>query len=74
MTFGVVYMLYTIVGVPSSHGKLGLFVYLYTLFAAISGRLFLGRKIKREQHRLIAISAVFLLALQVLLGIYSFVL
>ncbi|MDI3475387.1 MAG: hypothetical protein PWQ79_1398 [Thermococcaceae archaeon] len=74
LTLGVAYMLYTIGGVPSSHGKLGLFVYLYVLFAATSGKLFLGRKLKREQHRLIAITAVLLLALQILFGLYLYVL
>lgn len=74
LTLGVAYMLYTIGGVPSSHGRLGLFVYLYTLFAAFSGRLFLGRKIKREQHRVIAAIAILLLALQILFGLYLYVL
>ncbi|MCO6042092.1 hypothetical protein [Thermococcus alcaliphilus] len=74
LTIGVAYMLYIVGGVPSIHGKFGLFVYLYVLFAAMSGRLFWGRKIKRNTHKLIALSAVLLLSLQILLALYLYVL
>ncbi|MBP1911076.1 hypothetical protein [Thermococcus stetteri] len=74
LTSGVAYMVYLVGGIPSSHGKFGIFVYACLLFAGLSGRLFLGGKLKRGQHRIIAISAVLLLVLQVLMGLYSFVL
>ncbi len=74
LTLGVAYMLYTVGGVPSSHGKLGILVYTYLLLTAGSGRLFIRRKIGRGKHRGLAITALLLFLLQLLLGIYSFVL
>ena len=74
LTVGVAYMLYTVGGVPSSHGRFGLFVYTYVLLAAASGRLFWGRKLKRNTHKMIALSAVLLLSLQILLALYLYVL
>ncbi|WP_297091658.1 hypothetical protein [Thermococcus sp.] len=74
LTAGVAYMLYTVVGVPSAHGRFGLFVYAYVLFAAASGRLFWGRKLTRNTHKMIALSAVLLLFLQILAALYLYVL
>jgi hypothetical protein len=74
LTVGVAYMLYTIGGVPSGHGRFGIFVYIYVLFAATSGRLFWGRGIKRSTHKLTALSAVSLLFLQILLALYLYAL
>ncbi|WP_048147828.1 hypothetical protein [Palaeococcus ferrophilus] len=69
LTIGVAYMLYTVGGVPSLHGKFGLFVYFYVLLTALSGRAFLARKLRRNQHKVIAIVAILLLVLQVLYGL-----
>jgi len=74
LTVGTAYMIYIVGGVPSAHGKFGLFVYIYVLFATASGRLFLGRKIKRSTHKLIASSAVLLLLFQILSALYLYVL
>ncbi len=74
LTLGVAYMLYTVGGVPSTHGKLGILVYTYLLLTAASGGLFIRRKIDRGKHRGLAITALLLFLLQLLLGIYSFVL
>ncbi|MPW39743.1 hypothetical protein GBV73_08690 [Thermococcus sp. 101 C5] len=48
--------------------------YKHALFAATSGRLFWGRKIKRNTHKLIALSAVLLLTIQIMLALYLYVL
>jgi len=74
LTAGVVYTLYTIGGAPSTHGRVGLFVYVYTLFVAFSGRAFLGGKVKRKHHRLPGGTAILLLVLQTLFALYSYVL
>ena len=74
LTVGIAYMLYTVGGLPSAHGRFGLFVYAYVLFAAVSGRLFWGRKVDRKTHRLIASSAALLLFLQILAALYLYVL
>ncbi|ACJ16363.1 Protein of unknown function DUF420 [Thermococcus onnurineus NA1] len=74
LTVGISYMFYTIGWVPSTHSRLGLFVYVYVLLTVLSGRAFLGRKITREQHKFLAMIAVLLLMLQILFGLYNYVL
>ena len=74
LTLSVAYMLSITGGIQSTHGALGIFTYLLILFTAFSGRLFLGRKLSRGTHRAMAVFSVLLLALQILLGIYSFLL
>ncbi|NJE85904.1 hypothetical protein E3E23_08725 [Thermococcus sp. CX2] len=73
LTIGIGYMLYTTRAL-SPHGALGLFVYLYLLLTALSGRAFLARKITRNRHKRLAMIAVLLLTLQILLAVYSFLL
>lgn len=45
LTIGIGYMLYT-TRVLSSHGALGLFVYIYLLLTALSGRAFWQEKLQ----------------------------
>jgi len=69
LTIGVSYMIYKIGGVPSLHGKLGLLIYVYVLFAALSGKLVLKGKLTRDHHKLLAATAVILLVLEILFGV-----
>ncbi|NJE26533.1 hypothetical protein E3E22_07875 [Thermococcus sp. MV5] len=73
LTVGVVYMIYNVGGVPLVHGKMGLFVYFYIILTALSGRLFFARKITKNQHKFLAITAVTLLILQIVFALYNFV-
>ncbi|USH00122.1 hypothetical protein K1720_01150 [Thermococcus argininiproducens] len=73
LTVGIAYMVYNVRGFPSIHGKVGFFVYFYVLFTALSGRLFFAKKITRNQHKFLAITAVTLLVLQILFALYNFV-
>jgi len=74
MTIAIGIMLYWARGIPSFHGKLGILIYIYILGTAFSGRLFLKGKIKRSTHKALAISSIFLFTMQILFGIYTYVL
>lgn len=74
LTIGVAYMLYTVGGVRTPHGALGLVIYAYVVLTAFSGKLFLKGKLSRNTHRAIALSAILLLFLQIAMGLYLFVL
>jgi len=73
-TLAVVLMLYQSGGLPTIHGKVGFSVYLFILVTALSGRLFLGRRLTRNQHRALAFSAIPLLLFMILYGLSTFVL
>ena len=78
-TLAVSIMIYESKGLPTVHGKLGFSVYLFIIAAVISGRLFLrrtsllGKKIRRNEHKIIVILAVLLLAFMILNGLITFV-
>ena len=73
-TLAVAIMVYESRGLPTIHGRLGFAVYLFVLATVLSGRLFLGGKIRRNQHRALAYSAIFLFIFQILHGLFTFVL
>ncbi|AHF79810.1 hypothetical protein [Thermococcus paralvinellae] len=73
-TVAIIYMIHITGGVSSTHGKVGILIYFYVLFTALSGKAFLMRKISRKQHQYLAIIAILLIILQILIGTYTFIL
>ncbi len=69
LTLGVAYMLYTVGGVPSSHGRFGLFTYFIILTALATGFLFRGRRLRREHHRFATGLAIALLVVELIYGL-----
>jgi len=73
-------MIYKSRGLPSIHGRAGFSVFLGILFSVTSGRLLLkrtsvlGKKMKRNQHKIIALAALALLGFQIVNGLLTFVL
>lgn len=76
-TLAVSLMIYESRGLPSIHGRVGFSVFLGILLSVTSGRLFfertsvLGKKMKRNQHKIIALTAVALLGFQIMNGLFS---
>jgi len=72
-------MIYESRGLPSIHGRVGFSVFLGILLSVASGRLFfertsiLGKRMKRNQHKIIALAAVALLGFQIMNGLLTFV-
>lgn len=72
-TLAVALMINESGGLPTVHGKFGFSVYLAILMTALSGKLFFGKKITRNQHKFPAFLAMFLLLLMILHGAFTFV-
>ncbi|WP_297490262.1 hypothetical protein [Thermococcus sp.] len=62
-------MLHTVGGVPSSHGRFGLFTYFVVLTTLATGFLFRARTLKRKHHRFTAGLATALLLIELIYGI-----
>ncbi len=69
LSFGVILMIYLLRGLWGFHCYFGLFVYVFSLFVLLSGKLFMGRKIKRSVHKAFGILVLVLLLIQCVLGI-----
>jgi len=72
-TLAVAMNVYTYGGLPSTHGRVGFSIYLFVLATALSGKLFLGGKLRRNQHRALAFIAIPAWALMILYGLFTFV-
>jgi len=72
-TIAVSLMVYESRGLPTIHGKLGFSVYLFMLVTTFSGRLFLKRKMRRSNHRILSYLAIISIFIVILNGLISFV-
>ena len=73
MTLAVASMIYQSRGLPTLHGKLGISIYSLILITVLSGKLFLNRRINRNQHKAIALFGIVLLLFMILNGLFTFV-
>jgi uncharacterized membrane protein YozB (DUF420 family) len=78
-TLAVSLMIYESRGLSTFHGKQGFLVYLFIIAAILSGRIFLkrtsllGKTLKRNEHRAIALLAILAFVYQGLNGLFTFV-
>lgn len=73
-TLAVALMLYDAGGLPTIHGRIGFSIYLLILITTMSGKLFLNNKLKKNNHRVLAVVAISLLLFMILHGLITFVL
>ena len=72
MTVATGIAIYEIGGIPTIHGKIGLTAYIIILGSVYSGYLFRKGKIKRKSHKFLTLTAITLLALNIIIGLYLY--
>ncbi|UCG44943.1 MAG: hypothetical protein JSV58_06050 [Candidatus Bathyarchaeota archaeon] len=71
-TIAVILMMYLMGGLPLIHCRFGFSVYLLMLVTALTGSLFLRRRLSRNQHRALALLTIALLLFMILYGFMTF--